>query len=156
MNEILFAPQGLMASGYDLFRGETKIGRLTYSIFGSGSSFLIDDESFQVEEGEMWERTFTVSQGSRKVLKACVEGILTWKLNVTYDDGTIALRPARWSNSEMHVWNDDTEVGRIEASGFWGRKGRSQLPESLPPGVTGFLIWVTVLHWRQAGGGGGE
>ncbi len=154
MNEIIFAPEGLMTQDYDLFRGETKIGRLTYTVFGSEDAFLLDNESFEVETQGFGERSFVVTQGSRSLLTAQVEGILNWKMNVTYEGLVISLKPSLWANSEMRVLSGEAEVGRIERTGLFSRKGQSHLPDDLPLGVVGFLLWATILHWRQTSSGG--
>jgi hypothetical protein len=149
MNKLEFFPEGLLSMRrYTLTRDGAEIGQIDCGGTGGAASISVDGATYRPVTDSVLRGRFHLEKNGTLVASAQSAGFWRRRFMIQIGAKSCTLRPS-WSGRSFVLLQNDTEAGRIGATGFFSRKCEAELPDDLPLEVQAFLIWLVISTWRR-------
>jgi hypothetical protein len=147
---IEFSPNGIFSMRrYALTRDGAEIGQIDCGGAGGRATISIGGATCTPVTDSLIRGKFHLEKNG--TLIASVQSAGFWRRRFDIQTGAKSCTLlALWSGRSFALMQNDAEVGRIGATGFFGGKGMAALPDDLPLEVQAFLIWLVIATWRRA------
>ena len=149
MGVIEFSPNRIFTTRrYTLTRDGAEIGQIDCGGIGRTAAISAGGATYTPVTDSVIRGKFHLEKNG--TLLASVQSAGFWRRRFNVQAGAKSCTlSALWSGRSFALMQNDTEVGRIGATGFLGSKGKAELPDDLPLEVQAFLIWLVILTWRR-------
>src|ERR1700722_2498127 len=149
MSVIEFSPNHIFTMRrYALIRDGAEIGQIDCGGAGGTAAVRLGGTTSKPVTDSLIRGKFHLEKDGALLATAQSAGFWRRRFNIQAGAKSCTLL-ALWSGRRFALMQNDTEVGRIGATSFFGGKGNAELPDDLPLEVQAFLIWLVIATWRR-------
>ena len=142
-------PTSWFSWDFTVIDGTQPLATIDLSWWREKGELTVQGTAYQVYREGMLSGAFILEQGGSVMARAAKPSAFRRSFIIEHAGKQYTLRAKSALGREFLLLEGEREVGSISPEGIFTRCASVALPESLPPPVQIFIIWLTIILWKR-------